>query len=146
MRTPLAFRLAAASEHIADKALAGGVGGMGLSGEQDLQAADLLGQPREALGIVEEQAGALVGGDAAGEAEGQHLGVELLAGPLVNLGEEALLGEFVAVGDLGRGDAIDGAEVIRCRAATRESPASSSVCIGSEIQVAAWTPLVMEWT
>ncbi len=99
-------------EDIADEALAGDVGGVGLAGEEDLQAADLLGELGEALGIVEEQAGALVGGDAAGEAEGQHLGVELLPGAPGDLGEQALLGLLVAVGDLGRRDAVDGTEVV----------------------------------
>ena len=39
-------------EDVADEALAGVVGGMGFAGVEDLQAADLLGQSREALGIV----------------------------------------------------------------------------------------------
>ena len=100
---PLALRLAARFEDIADEAFAGEVGRMGFAGEENLQAADLLGEPREALGVVEEQAGALVGGHAAGEAEGQHLGIELLPGAPGDLGEEALLGDFVAVCDLGAG-------------------------------------------
>ena len=80
------------------------------------------------LGVVEEQAGALVGGDAAGEAEGEDVGIEADAPERVWRpgGEEALLGARVAGGDLARGDAVDGAEVVvvvapargsRCRAA-----------------------------
>ncbi len=76
---------------VADEALAGVVGGVGLAGEEDLEAADLLGDGDQARGVVEEQAGALVGGDAAGEAEGEDVGVEVVAGALGDRREEAML-------------------------------------------------------
>ena len=85
---------------------------MGFAGVEDLQAADLFGDGDEALGVVQEQAGALVGGDAAGEAEGEDVGVEVVAGALGDGGEEAKLAFVVGGGDAGRVDAVDGAEVL----------------------------------
>ena len=85
---------------------------MRLAGEEDLKAADLLSNGDEAGWIVEEQAGALVGGDAAGEAEGEDVGVEVLLRAAGYGGEEAMLAFNVAGSDLCRVDALDGAEVL----------------------------------
>ena len=85
-------------EDLADQVLAGVVFGMGLAGEEDLQRAVLVGEERhESRDIVEEQVAALIGGDAAGEADGQRLGIEA--------GERLL--------DLGRGDALTAELVAR---------------------------------
>ena len=85
---------------------------MGFAGVENLQAADFFGDGDEAGGVVEEQAGALVGGDAAGEAEGEDVGVEVVAGALGDRGEEAKLALVVGGGDARRVDAVDGAEVL----------------------------------
>jgi hypothetical protein len=49
MRSLLDSRLGGGGEDVADEALAGVVGGVSLAGEEDLQAADLLGDLDEAL-------------------------------------------------------------------------------------------------
>ena len=71
-------------EDVADECLSALVGGMSLAGEDDLQAADLFGDGGEARRIGKEQAGALVGRDAPGEAKREHVGIELLAGTLLH--------------------------------------------------------------
>ena len=59
------------------KSWPGSVGGMRLAREDDLhRAVGVVEQPRQPLGIAEEQRRALVGGEAAGEADGQRVGVE----------------------------------------------------------------------
>ncbi len=78
------LELGGCGEDVADEALAGVVGGVSLAGHEDLQAADAVGDLDEALGRVQDQAGALVGGDAAGEAEGEDVGVEVDAGALLD--------------------------------------------------------------
>ena len=47
----------------------------------------------EPFGVVEEQAGALVGGHAAGKAEGQHVRVELDAGALLSRSRRGASGQ-----------------------------------------------------
>ena len=63
-------------DDLADQVLAGVVFGMGLAGEEELQRAFLVGEERhESRDIVEEQVAALIGGEAAGEADGQRGGI-----------------------------------------------------------------------
>ncbi len=52
-------------DDLADQVLAGVVFGMGLAGEERDESRD----------IVEEQVAALIGGEAAGEADGQRVGI-----------------------------------------------------------------------
>ena len=67
---------------LADHLLALIVGGMGLAGEHELDWADRVQeQTLEALALGQEQVGSLVGGKAAGETNGQGVGVEQLVGP-----------------------------------------------------------------
>ena len=112
--------LGGGGEDVADEAFAGVVGGMGLAGEENLQAADLFGDGDQTRGVVEEQAGALVGGDAAGEAEGEDVGVEVVAGALGDGAEEAQLAFVVSSGDARGLDAVDGAEVLVVGAPVRD--------------------------
>ena len=99
-------------EDVADERLSALVGGVGFAGEEDLEAADLFGDCREACRVGEDEAGALVGGDAASEAEGEDVGIELLAGGLLDGVEERELAGAVGRGDLRGGDAVDGTEVL----------------------------------
>ena len=93
-------------------ALAGVVGGVGFAGIQDLKAADLFGDSDEALGVLKEQAGAFVGGNAAGEAEREDVGVEVVAGALSDGSEEAQFALVVSGGYACRIDTVDRAEVV----------------------------------
>ncbi len=99
-------------EDVADETFAGLVGGVGFAGVQDLEAADLFGDRGEAFGVVKEEARALVGGDAAGETEGEDAGLEADAGAKLDFGEESFLADAVRARDLLRADAVDGAEVL----------------------------------
>ena len=137
--------LGCGGEDVADEALAGDIGRMSLAGEENLEAADLFGDGDEPGGIGEEQAGAFVGRDAASEAEGEDGGVELLAGALGDGAQEAQFALEVSVGDERRGDAVDGAEVLVVGAPVGDLGVEE-LLKGAESQVAAWTPLVMEWT
>jgi hypothetical protein len=75
----------------ADKAFAGVVLRMRLAGVDDLQAADGLGNCGQTFGIVEEQAGTLIGGDATGKTEREHVFAQLDAGAASDLCDELLL-------------------------------------------------------
>ena len=80
---------------LADELLAQVVGGVGLAGEHELHGA--LGvehEPLEPLGLRQQERGPLVGGHAAGEADGERLGVERVVDPL-ELGGGPALGEAV---------------------------------------------------
>ena len=63
---------------LADQILPGHVGGMRLAGEQEqhraLRVAENFAQPVE---VFEQQRGALVGGEAAREADGEHVRIDL---------------------------------------------------------------------
>ena len=83
---------------------------MGLAGVEDLESADLFSDRDQALGIVKEEAGAFVGGNATGEAEGEDVGVEVMAGALGDGGEEAKLAFVVGGGDAGGLYTVDRAE------------------------------------
>lgn len=62
---------------LAQQGLAGEVARMGFTGDDELHGAVGVGEDaREARGIVEEQSGAFVGGEPAGKAEGQNVGIE----------------------------------------------------------------------
>ena len=64
---------------------AGGVHGVGLAGEDDLDGMFGVGEEGlEALGVVEDEGGALVGGETAGEADGEDFGIE----GLLDFGED----------------------------------------------------------
>ena len=88
-----------------DEVLAGLVGRMGLAGEDELHGAlrivDQFGQDIE---LAEEQIGALVGGEAAGETDRQRVGVEDVAG-----GFDDFIG-FVAAASLAADAAADEVE------------------------------------
>ena len=112
MRSLELLRWAAEAKTSRDEGLAGVIGGVGLAGEEDLQSAEFLGEGFEAWAIVEEQVDSLVGGDAAGEAEGEDVGVEVNAGAGFDGGEEALLAEGVSGGDDAGIDAVERAEVL----------------------------------
>ncbi len=106
------LELGGGGEDVADEALAGVVGGVSLAGHEELQAADAVGDLDEALGRVQNKAGALVGGDAAGEAEGQDVGVKIDAGALLDRLEEAqLAGQVGGFDDFGL-DAVDRFKVL----------------------------------
>ena len=66
--------------HPLGERLAAGVARMGLAGVDDLhRPLGVVDQPVEAVEILEQQVGPLVGGEAAGEAEGERVGNERLA-------------------------------------------------------------------
>ena len=75
-------------EDVADEALSCVVGGVSFTGEEDLKAADLFGDGYEAGGVVEEEAGALVGGYATGESQGKDVWIEVVASAAGDRGEE----------------------------------------------------------
>ena len=106
--------------------------GWALPAYRDLQAADLLGDGDETLGVVQEQAGALVGGDAAGKAEGEDVGVEVVAGAFGDGGEEAKLAFVVGSGDAGGVDAVDRAEVMVVGAPVRDLAVEEVLELGGE--------------
>jgi hypothetical protein len=118
---------------------------MGLAGEQNLEAADFFGDGYEAGGVVEEQAGALIGCDATCKAKGEDVRVEDLAGAGLDFSEEAELALAMGGRYVRWRDAVDRAEVLIVGAPGGDLVASSSCWKGSESQVAAWTPLVMAW-
>ena len=93
---------------------------MSLAGVEDLEAAEAFGDLVEALGVVEHQAGALVGGDAAREAEGEDGLVEDLAGALLDDFHQTALAQPVGVGDTRGLDAVDGTEVLVIVAPARD--------------------------
>jgi hypothetical protein len=97
---------------LAAVAFAGVVGGVGLAGVENLQAADFFREGGETCWVVQEQAGALVRGDAPGEAEGKDVGVEMMAGALGDRAEEAELALVMTSSDAGRVNAVDGAEIL----------------------------------
>ncbi len=69
-------------DDLADHLLAQVVGRVGLAGEHELHRALGRGQQRqEPIGLGQQQGGPLVGGEPAGEAHGEGLGVEYLAAP-----------------------------------------------------------------
>ena len=66
-------------ERCADQVLARPVGRVRLAGEEDLHRALGVGeQLAQAVQVAEQQVGPLVGREAAGEADGQRVGVEEL--------------------------------------------------------------------
>ena len=65
---------------------------------------------------MKEQAGALVGGDATGEAERKDLWIEVLPGALGDGVEQRKFAGAVRLRDACRGDAVDRAEVLVVRA------------------------------
>jgi hypothetical protein len=68
---------------------------MGLARIDDLQAAGRGGDLRQPFWIGEEQRGALVGGHAARESQGEHIGIEHQAGASGHLAEQIALGAGV---------------------------------------------------
>ena len=69
-----------------DQLLARLVGRMGLAGEDELhRALGVVDHRRQAVQVGEDQVGPLVGGEAAGEADGEHVGIEDVAGGLDGL-------------------------------------------------------------
>ena len=90
----VAGELVDALEHF----LARVVGRVGLAGEDDLHRAPRIDQqPAQPLEVAEDQVGALVGGEPAGEADGERRRIEQRAraddlGGLLQLGGEAAAG------------------------------------------------------
>ena len=95
-------------DDLADQRLAGRILGMGFAGDNDLHgplriAEDLL-QP---LDVAKDQGGALVGGEAAGESDGEGVGIE----------------HFAGAPDLGRGSLATGGRLHLARAHETDQPA-----------------------
>ncbi len=69
--------VAAAREDIADDLLTRPIGGVGFARQHDLHRAVAVAQDGgQALLVGEEQLGALVGGEATREADGQDIGIQ----------------------------------------------------------------------
>ena len=81
---------------------------------------------------MEEKAGALVGGDAAGETEGQNVGVEVMAGSLGDGAEEAKLTLVVSSSDAGGVDAVDRAKVLVVGASVGDLAVEKLLKMGGE--------------
>ena len=78
-----------------DHLLAGPVGGVGLAGDHDLHRTSRRRQDSgKPLLVAEQQRGALVGGEAAREADGQRFGVEHAAHLAQRIGRLAVPGEL----------------------------------------------------
>ncbi len=93
---------------------------MGLASVENLEAADFFGDRDQAGRVVQEQAGPLVGGDAAGKAERKDVGVEVVAGALGDSAEEAKLAFVVGRGDTCRIDTVNGPKVLVVGAPVRD--------------------------
>ena len=74
-------RIDGAAVDLLQVVLAGLVGGMRLAGEHDLhRAAGGVQDAQQPIGVVEDQLGPLVAGEAAREADRQRVGIEQRAG------------------------------------------------------------------
>ncbi len=93
----------------ADQFLAGLVGGVGLAGEHELHRPVGVEQERlEAVELLEQQRGALVGGEAAGESDREHVGIEQIVTEQVAHHLDELAPALVAdVPDLRSVDVVD---------------------------------------
>ena len=112
-------------QDLGDQFLAAVVLGMGLAGEDELHRPILVvDEGGEAVEVAEDQRAALVGGEAAGEADGQGVGIEHLVGagdlgrrgaavlelllePHAGEGDQPFAAAFVRSPQLGVGDVLD---------------------------------------
>ena len=73
-RLPVEFAVFAQMDDLLDEAFAVVVARMGLAGEDELDRALLvLGEFHDVVELLEDQRGALVGGEAAGETDGERV-------------------------------------------------------------------------
>src|SRR5690554_7208504 len=72
---PLEFRVGGQVHNLLDKRLAILIGRMSFAGVDDLNGAiRVANQPLEALQVIHDEVGALIGGESSSEADGQRLG------------------------------------------------------------------------
>ena len=140
--------------------------GMGLAGEDDLHRPVLVVEDRrQPVEVAEDQRAALVGGEAAGEADGQRLGIEHLVGagdlgrrgaaalelllePAAGEGHQPLAAAFVRPPQLGVGDVLDALPDGRGRSAVRPTACRGSGRTAGPCPATAscgvWMPLVID--
>ena len=114
-RCPCEFAVFAQMNDLLDEALAFVVARMGLAGEDELdRAAACRGELHDVLELLENQRRAFVGGEAAGEADGQRVGIQQVVEA-----DEVALGERAGFGSAGGGGRIRSVRGAACSAAPR---------------------------